>query len=59
MDKNKFSARGKNCLRVSNMRVKMAIPVDTKPGQVYDANLQCELMHGPGYQQVRSGTRPR
>lgn len=36
------------------MRVKMAIPVDSKPGQIYDANLQCELMHGPGYQQVKA-----
>ena len=34
------------------MRVKLAIPVDSKPGQIYDANLQCELMHGVGYQQV-------
>uniref|UniRef100_A0A1I7X4G4 Peptidase M12B domain-containing protein n=1 Tax=Heterorhabditis bacteriophora TaxID=37862 RepID=A0A1I7X4G4_HETBA len=46
------SARGKNCLRVSNMPMKLSIPVNSKPGQVYDANLQCELMHGVGYQQV-------
>ncbi|VDM76106.1 unnamed protein product [Strongylus vulgaris] len=45
-------ARGKNCLRVSNMPTKLTIPTNTKPGQIYDANLQCELMHGPGYQQV-------
>ncbi|VDO33221.1 unnamed protein product [Haemonchus placei] len=34
------------------MPTKLTIPTNTKPGQIYDANLQCELMHGPGYQQV-------
>lgn len=48
----RLDARGKNCLRVSNMPTKLVIPTNTKPGQIYDANLQCELMHGPGYQQV-------
>ncbi|KAL6724198.1 hypothetical protein Aduo_019106 [Ancylostoma duodenale] len=48
----RLDARGKNCLRVSNMPTKLTIPTNTKPGQIYDANLQCELMHGPGYQQV-------
>ncbi|VDM53470.1 unnamed protein product [Angiostrongylus costaricensis] len=48
----RLDARGRNCLRVSNMPTKLTIPTNTKPGQIYDANLQCELMHGPGYQQV-------
>ncbi|CAD6189170.1 unnamed protein product [Caenorhabditis auriculariae] len=48
----RLDARGKNCMRVSNMPTKLQISATTKPGQIYDANLQCELMHGPGYQQV-------
>lgn len=48
----RLDGRGKNCLRVSNMPTKLEISSNVKPGQIYDANLQCELMHGNGYQQV-------
>ncbi|EFO82211.1 CRE-ADT-2 protein [Caenorhabditis remanei] len=48
----RLDGRGKNCLRVSNMPTKLEVSSHVKPGQIYDANLQCELMHGNGYQQV-------
>ncbi|GMT32401.1 hypothetical protein PFISCL1PPCAC_23698 [Pristionchus fissidentatus] len=48
----RLDARGKNCMRVSNMGERLRIPTGSKPGQIYDANMQCSLMHGPGYQQV-------
>ncbi|TKR82233.1 hypothetical protein L596_015987 [Steinernema carpocapsae] len=48
----RLDSRGKNCLRQSFYQEKMTIRSDVKPGQLYDANVQCSLMHGPGYQQV-------
>ncbi|CAJ0567407.1 unnamed protein product, partial [Mesorhabditis spiculigera] len=48
----RLDGRGKNCMRISNIPAKLSIPVGSKPSQIYDANLQCELMHGPGYHQV-------
>lgn len=47
-----FSNRGKNCLRVSNLPQKLTMRTDLKPGQVYDADKQCYIMHGQGYRQV-------
>ncbi|VDP14679.1 unnamed protein product [Onchocerca flexuosa] len=44
--------RGKNCLRVSNLPQKLTMRIDLKPGQVYDADKQCYIMHGQGYRQV-------
>jgi hypothetical protein len=34
------------------MPEKVALTDYIKPGQIYDANLQCTLMHGPGFNQV-------
>ncbi|KAK0406788.1 hypothetical protein QR680_018807 [Steinernema hermaphroditum] len=48
----RLDSRGKNCLRQTMYPEKMAIRRDVKPGQLYDANVQCSMMHGPGYQQV-------
>uniref|UniRef100_A0A8R1XSM7 Peptidase M12B domain-containing protein n=1 Tax=Onchocerca volvulus TaxID=6282 RepID=A0A8R1XSM7_ONCVO len=44
--------RGKNCLRVSNLPQKLTMRTDLKPGQVYDADKQCYIMHGQGYRQI-------
>ncbi|OZC10880.1 thrombospondin type 1 domain protein [Onchocerca flexuosa] len=44
--------RGKNCLRVSNLPQKLTMRIDLKPGQVYDADKQCYIMHGQGYRQI-------
>ncbi|PAV62373.1 hypothetical protein WR25_23881 [Diploscapter pachys] len=48
----RMDGNNKNCLRISNMPEKIVIQRSSKPGQLYDANMQCELMHGVGYQQV-------
>ncbi|KAI1707981.1 thrombospondin type 1 domain-containing protein [Ditylenchus destructor] len=48
----RLDGRGKNCLRMSNQREKLPLTDVLKPGQIYDANLQCTLMHGNGYVQV-------
>uniref|UniRef100_A0AC35F0Q0 Peptidase M12B domain-containing protein n=1 Tax=Panagrolaimus sp. PS1159 TaxID=55785 RepID=A0AC35F0Q0_9BILA len=48
----RLDSRNKNCLRTTNLREKMPISGRLKPGQIYDANMQCQLMHGYGYQQV-------
>ena len=37
---------------MTNQKEKMPLSGRQKPGQMYDANLQCQLMHGYGYQQV-------
>ncbi|KAM3728251.1 putative disintegrin and metalloproteinase with thrombospondin motif adt-2 [Dirofilaria immitis] len=44
--------RGKNCLRVSNLPQKLTVRTDIKPGQVYNADMQCYIMHGRGYRQI-------
>ncbi|CAD5234271.1 unnamed protein product [Bursaphelenchus xylophilus] len=49
----RLDARGKNCLRTSYMPEKVPLSDAIKPGQLYDANTQCMLMHGPGYIQVK------
>uniref|UniRef100_A0A0M3JXW9 ADAMTS-like protease (inferred by orthology to a C. elegans protein) n=1 Tax=Anisakis simplex TaxID=6269 RepID=A0A0M3JXW9_ANISI len=48
----RLDSRGKNCLRVSNLPQTLTMRTDQKPGQIYDANTQCRMMHGPSYQQV-------
>uniref|UniRef100_A0A915EIJ7 Peptidase M12B domain-containing protein n=1 Tax=Ditylenchus dipsaci TaxID=166011 RepID=A0A915EIJ7_9BILA len=48
----RLDGRRKNCLRTSNLREKLPLTDVLKPGQIYDANLQCTLMHGNGYIQV-------
>uniref|UniRef100_A0A0N5BXF9 Peptidase M12B domain-containing protein n=1 Tax=Strongyloides papillosus TaxID=174720 RepID=A0A0N5BXF9_STREA len=48
----RLDSRGRNCLRTTNLPEKLKIPTDLLPGQLYDANLQCQLMHGPGYHQI-------
>lgn len=47
-----YSNRRKNCLRESILREKLPLSSVLKPGQLYDANMQCALMHGNGYIQV-------
>lgn len=49
----KLDISGRNCLRVSTLPEKLTIRPDVKPGQVYDADTQCRMMHGPGYRQVK------
>uniref|UniRef100_A0A915A669 Peptidase M12B domain-containing protein n=1 Tax=Parascaris univalens TaxID=6257 RepID=A0A915A669_PARUN len=48
----RLDSRGKNCLRVSNLPQTLTVRTDVKPGQIYDADTQCRMMHGPSYQQV-------
>ncbi|MFH4977917.1 hypothetical protein AB6A40_004626 [Gnathostoma spinigerum] len=48
-----FSSRGKNCLRYSNLPETLTVRTDIKPGQLYDADTQCQMMHGHGYKQVK------
>ncbi|VDM45601.1 unnamed protein product [Toxocara canis] len=48
----RLDSRGKNCLRVSNLPQMLTVRSDVKPGQIYDADTQCRMMHGPSYQQV-------
>uniref|UniRef100_A0A0R3RL90 Peptidase M12B domain-containing protein n=1 Tax=Elaeophora elaphi TaxID=1147741 RepID=A0A0R3RL90_9BILA len=48
----RLDSRGKNCLRVSNLPQKLAMRTDLKPGQVYNADTQCYIMHGQGYRQI-------
>jgi hypothetical protein len=48
----RLDSRGKNCLRTTLMPEIVALSDYIKPGQIYDANLQCTLMHGPGFNQV-------
>uniref|UniRef100_A0A7E4UU34 Peptidase M12B domain-containing protein n=1 Tax=Panagrellus redivivus TaxID=6233 RepID=A0A7E4UU34_PANRE len=48
----RLDQRNKNCLRTTYLQEKMSISGRVKPGQLYDANMQCQLMHGYGYQQV-------
>uniref|UniRef100_A0A0N4Z613 Peptidase M12B domain-containing protein n=1 Tax=Parastrongyloides trichosuri TaxID=131310 RepID=A0A0N4Z613_PARTI len=48
----RLDSRGRNCLRTTNLPERLKIPTDMYPGQLYDANLQCQLMHGPGYHQI-------
>ncbi|CEF70374.1 Stall [Strongyloides ratti] len=48
----RLDSRGRNCLRTTNLPERLKIPTDMLPGQLYDANLQCQLMHGPGYHQI-------
>ncbi|VDN02766.1 unnamed protein product [Thelazia callipaeda] len=43
---------GKNCLRVSNLPQRLTVRADLKPGQVYNADTQCYMMHGQGYRQI-------
>ncbi|KAI6173773.1 CRE-ADT-2 protein [Aphelenchoides besseyi] len=48
----RLDSRGKNCLRLSLLAEKVPLTDVIKPGQLYDANMQCMLMHGPGYIQI-------
>ncbi|VDK74613.1 unnamed protein product [Litomosoides sigmodontis] len=48
----RLDSRGKNCLRVSNLPQKLTMRTDLKPGQVYNADTQCYIMHGQGYRQI-------
>uniref|UniRef100_A0A1I7VWI7 Peptidase M12B domain-containing protein n=1 Tax=Loa loa TaxID=7209 RepID=A0A1I7VWI7_LOALO len=48
----RLDSRGKNCLRVSNLPQKLTMRADLKPGQVYNADTQCHIMHGQGYRQI-------
>nr|CRZ24316.1 BMA-ADT-2 [Brugia malayi] len=50
----RLDSRDKNCLRVSNLPQKLTMRTDLKPGQVYNADMQCYIMHGQGYRQVIS-----
>lgn len=47
-----LSSRQNNCLRTALLREKLPLAGQTKPGQAFDANSQCQLMHGSGYNQV-------
>uniref|UniRef100_A0A914CK41 Peptidase M12B domain-containing protein n=1 Tax=Acrobeloides nanus TaxID=290746 RepID=A0A914CK41_9BILA len=48
----RLDTRGKNCLRSTYLRERLPITGQSLPGQNYDANMQCQLMHGPGYHQI-------
>lgn len=39
-------------MRTSNLREKLPLRDSYKPGQIYNAHMQCTLMHGPGYLQI-------
>jgi hypothetical protein len=47
-----YSSRQKNCLRTSLLREKLPLADNVKPGQLFDAHQQCQLMHGVGYTQI-------
>uniref|UniRef100_A0A914VAA6 Peptidase M12B domain-containing protein n=1 Tax=Plectus sambesii TaxID=2011161 RepID=A0A914VAA6_9BILA len=48
----KLDNRKTNCLRTSSIPEVKRLDGKAQPGQVYDADKQCELMHGRGYKQV-------